>query len=358
MASLSIVTIDLAAVFTTCVSYGSSKLLTSAAYRIPVGLQLLWPVIISIGLFFVRDTPTFYLIKGQEEYAENTLRTIRGGYSESEIRAEMDMLKAQKALKQEEVDVPWSELFKGTNLRRTLLSLSIANFQMLSGIAFATNYATLFLSQIGSNVDPFVLTIGLAVLALAGAVTGLFLVDRIGRRILALTTFGAIFVIDLAVGCLGFAGITNPAVPKAIAAFCLMFGFFFAAGFGPLTYVVTGEMPTARLRNRTSGLVFLSVASFSTVVVYVLPYISQPDQGNLGPKTYLIFAGWMALVFTLTYIYLPETKGRSAAELDEMFDARVPARKFKSKSISFMMVHLLIRCSLSMPKCTREFSPA
>ena len=121
------------------------------------------------------------------------------------------------------------------------------------------------------------LTIGLAILALAGACTGLLVVDKVGRRALALTTFTAIFVIDLVVGCLGFADVKNPAVPKAVAAVCLMFGFFFAAGFGPLTYVVAGEMPTARLRNRTTGLVFLVVASFSTVVIYVLPYVSQPD---------------------------------------------------------------------------------
>lgn len=278
LSSLSIVVIDLAAVFTTCVSYGTSQMTSSAAYRIPIGLQLLWPLIIATGLLFVSETPTFYLIKGREDQAEKSLRSVRKGYTESEIRAEMDMLKAQEALKQEEVEVPWTELFKGVNLRRTLLSLSIANFQQLSGIAFATNYATLFLSQIGSGDNPFVLTIGLAVLALAGAVVGLTLVDKVGRRVLALTTFSVIFVIDLVIGCLGFADLKNPAVPKAIAAFCLMFGFFFAAGFGPLTYVVAGEMPTARLRNRTSGLVFLSVACFATVVIYILPYISQPDE--------------------------------------------------------------------------------
>lgn len=31
----------------------------------------------------------------------------------------------------------------------------------------------------------------------------------------------------------------------------------------------------------------------------------------------------------ITYFYLPETKGRSPAELDEMFEAKLPARKFK-----------------------------
>jgi hypothetical protein len=35
----------------------------------------------------------------------------------------------------------------------------------------------------------------------------------------------------------------------------------------------------------------------------------------------------------LTWLYLPETKGRTPAELDAMFEARVPARKFKGKII-------------------------
>lgn len=52
-------------------------------------------------------------------------------------------------------------------------------------------------------------------------------------------------------------------------------------------------------------------------------------RGNLGPKTYLVFAGWMAACIVITYLYLPETKGRTPAELDAMFEARVPARKFK-----------------------------
>jgi hypothetical protein len=54
-------------------------------------------------------------------------------------------------------------------------------------------------------------------------------------------------------------------------------------------------------------------------------------RGNLGPKTYLIFAGWMFLCVVITFFCLPETKGRSPAELDAMFAARVPARKFKSE---------------------------
>jgi hypothetical protein len=50
---------------------------------------------------------------------------------------------------------------------------------------------------------------------------------------------------------------------------------------------------------------------------------------NLGPKTYLIFAGWMAACVVVTWAFLPETRGRTPAELDEMFGAELPAREFK-----------------------------
>jgi MFS family permease len=155
--------------------------------------------------------------------------------------------------------------------------MSIANMQQLSGIAFATNYVTVFLSTIGGTVSPFVLSMAVAILAFSGAIFGLFLVDKVGRRVLALTSFSILFIINLVVGVMGFFPLSNPAVPRVIAAFCCMFGFFYAAGFGPLAYVIAAEIPTARLRNRSNSFTFLLVAIFSTVVTYVLPYISDKD---------------------------------------------------------------------------------
>lgn len=181
--SLSIIVIDLAAVVTSCISQGTRHIDGAASYRIPIGLQLLWPGIISCGACFVHDNPTFHLIKGEDSKAEASLRSIRGGYSEMEIHAELDALKAQTHLRQSESEVAWNELFKGTNLRRTLLALSIANFQQLSGVAYATNYATIFLLPVVKGQDAFVLVIGLAILALGGACFGLLLVDRIGHEL-------------------------------------------------------------------------------------------------------------------------------------------------------------------------------
>lgn len=56
----------------------------------------------------------------------------------------------------------------------------------------------------------------------------------------------------------------------------------------------------------------------------------NPNAGNLQGKVAFIFGGTCVLACIYTYIYHPETKGRSFEEIDEMFFKRIPARKFAS----------------------------
>jgi SP family general alpha glucoside:H+ symporter-like MFS transporter len=63
---------------------------------------------------------------------------------------------------------------------------------------------------------------------------------------------------------------------------------------------------------------------------FVLPYLFNPDQANLGAKTAFIFGGFSIFCCVYLYFYHPETKGRSYQELDELFAKGVPARQFAS----------------------------
>lgn len=293
----------------------------------PLGLQNLFPITMAVSMLYVMDSPTSYLILGDDANAVKSLRRVRHGYSSEEIAAEMETLKWQNQLRKDCDDVKWFEIFQGTNLRRTLLGTFLAVIQNLSGGIFAGNYATIFLSQVGT-ANPFVLVFGLNILILGGAIVGLFLVDTLGRRRLLLLSFLLLGSIDLAIGGLGFADATNPAVIQAIAALSLLFGFINAAGLGPLIWLLAAELPTARLRNITNAWILLCISLSALTVAYVVPYIANSDAGNLGPKTYLIFAFFMGTGLVVTAIWWPETKGRTPAELDEMFTARLPARKF------------------------------
>lgn len=275
------------------------------------------------------DSPTSYLINGDDTHAEESLRLVRGGYTELELQQEMDILKRQAHLRKEEVEVKWHEIFTGVDLRRTMLATFLGIIQNFSGGVFSTNYATIFLNAVGT-ADPFLLVFGLNILILGGSIVGILLVDSIGRRPLLLLSFLSLGIIDLIIGCLGFADTTNDGVVQAIAGFSLLFGFVLAVGISPLTWLIAAEMPTARLRNVSNAWVLLCISLSNLAVNYVMPFIANEDAANLGPKTFLIFAFCMLLGLVVSWFYWPETKGRSPAELDEMFALRLPARKFKS----------------------------
>jgi hypothetical protein len=276
LGAFTIISVDIASVVTAGINLAVWKNPTSLAFRLPLGIQCLWPFLIGLGMLYVMDSPTSYLIKGDDENAIISLRKIRQGYTDLELEEEMASLKLQTAIRAQETEVPWMDIFRGVNLRRTFVASFIGVFQLMSGLIFATSYATVFLSQIGS-ADPFLLVFGLTLLSLGGAVAGLFLVDYIGRRNLALSTFSIILIIDTVIGGLGFADMTNQSVIKAIAGFCLMFGFFLNAGFGPLGYLSAAEMPTGRLRNKTTSFALFCNATTSLTMAYVLPYINNPD---------------------------------------------------------------------------------
>lgn len=276
ISAMTIVLIAISTVITSGINWGTYKLPSSAAYKIPIGIQLLWPFVIALGMLYVMDSPTAFLIKGDDQKAMISLKKVRQSYSEIELQTELEDLKHQQALRQSEVEVPWSAMFKGTNLRRTFLAAYIGVFQVFSGVIYASAYATIFLSEIGS-ADPFLLVFALTILGLGGAIVGLLIVEKVGRRTLSLTTFTAIFVIDLCIGALGFADLANPQVKKAIAAFCLMYNFFYNVGPGQFSYSNAAEMPTARLKNKTSAFTFFCNSMSSLFVAYVFPFISQPD---------------------------------------------------------------------------------
>ena len=67
-----------------CVDYGTQDRTDSGSYRIPIAIQMLWAIILAVGLFFLPDSPRYYVKKGRLEDAANSLSRLRGQPKESE----------------------------------------------------------------------------------------------------------------------------------------------------------------------------------------------------------------------------------------------------------------------------------
>lgn len=86
-----------------------------------------------------------------------------------------------------------------------------------------------------SNVaNPFEVTIIISCLNFMGTIVGPTLVDKAGRRPVALSGFSILFVLNMAAGGLAAAGLTTSGQRLGLAAVFIMFAFFNAASFQSL----------------------------------------------------------------------------------------------------------------------------
>ena len=168
-------------------------------------------------------------------------------------------------------------------------------------------------------------------------------IERFGRRPLLLIGGAGMGLMCLAIAIVGSIPNYTPAGGLVVALFCI-WTFSYSSSMAPLGYVCVAEMATPRLRAKTAGFASALTAMFGVFTNFVTPILLSAQEAGWLYKTgyvrlnclyhkadsrcrYLFFgfsvAGWLGMFFMV-----PETKGRTYEELDELFESRVPARKF------------------------------
>lgn len=69
--------------------------------------------------------------------------------------------------------------------------------------------------------------------------------------------------------------------------------------------------------------------AYTTAVIttFAVPQLVSANAANLGAKTYLVFGGIVAFLLAFYYTYLPETSEKTFAEMNEMYEMKIPPRK-------------------------------
>ena len=89
------------------------------------------------------------------------------------------------------------------------------------------------------------------------------------------------------------------------------------------------EIATPSLREPTvAWSVFWSYTT-AVITTFAVPQIMDADAGSLGAKTAFIFAGCVFTTLIWAYFFIPETKARTMAEVDEMYAINLPMRKWR-----------------------------
>jgi SP family general alpha glucoside:H+ symporter-like MFS transporter len=119
----------------------------------------------------------------------------------------------------------------------------------------------------------------------------------------------------------------------------LLFTFVYDSTVGPVCYALVAEMPSTRLKTKSVVLARNSYNVMGIVNNIITPLMINPTAWNWGAKSGFFWAVSCALCFAWAYLRLPEPKGRTYGELDVLFEARTPARKFKASTVNGFATH-------------------
>ena len=124
-----------------CVDYATQKKRDPSSYRIPIAIQMAWAVILAVGLFFLPESPRYFVKRGKLDKAAVVLARLRGQPVDSEyVQVELAEIVANheyelQVIPQGGYFSSWANCFKGSlfrsnsNLRRTILGTSMQMMQ-------------------------------------------------------------------------------------------------------------------------------------------------------------------------------------------------------------------------------------
>ncbi|KAK3904865.1 maltose permease MAL31 [Staphylotrichum tortipilum] len=317
-----------------CEPYGGNR-----SWQIPLGVMYVVPAFLTVLLLFLPDTPRFYVTQGQEEKAMQAIRRLRGIKDEAYLRAEVDDIKSAFLMEQEiHQGVHLSDMFRGVDLRRTLLSYGANIGGTATGVTFMAGFSVYLFVQarVGS---PFAWVMISLAIALTGNMAAFPAMQYFGRRelLMATSVVSSAMMFGMAIVYTASGG-HSPAASKALVGLSIVYTWVYGIGQGPVLWALGTEIPSQRLRSQTvgtaSGLNFV----VNWFVAFFTPYFINPDKLGWGPKYGYIWGGSNLILAVWAYFFIPETKGRSLEQLDELFEKGVSARKFSSFALERQLV--------------------
>ncbi|MEW1698586.1 sugar porter family MFS transporter [Streptomyces sp. NPDC093249] len=285
------------------------------AWQWMLGVMVVPALLYGTLSFAIPESPRFLISVGRTERAKEVLAEVEGKGADLDARvAEID-----RAMRREHRST-FRDLFTEGSRFRLLpivwVGIGLSVFQQLVGINVAFYYSATLWQSVG--IDPsssFFYSFTTSIVNIIGTVIAMVLVDRVGRKPLALVGSTGM-AIALAFEAWAFsADLVDGKLPNTQGTVALIaahvFVLFFALSWGVVVWVFLGEMFPNRIRAAALGVAASAQWIANWAITASFPSLAD---WNLS-GTYVIYAVFAVLSIPFVLRYVKETKGKTLEEM-------------------------------------------
>ena len=294
------------------------------AWRFMLGASAV-PGLLLFGVALIAPKSPRWLMKmNRRADAAAELRKIQPGV---DFKARLDAI--ETALHREGGRASWGEVFHHQWRRPLMIGIGLAVFQQITGINAIIYYADQIFAAAGFVTQSSQTTVttwaigGVNVLATLIAIA---FVDRLGRRKLLLSGLIGMAISLAAVGIafrfIGTEAVGPTAAPSGagIVTLFALVGFIicFAFSMGPVTWTVINEIFPGHIRGRAVAVA--TAANWGSAFLVSQFFLSLI--GAIGDSSaFWLFALFCVIAWVWIYVRVPETKGQSLEQIQQLWKA-------------------------------------
>ncbi|XP_044267192.1 facilitated trehalose transporter Tret1-like isoform X2 [Tribolium madens] len=273
-------------------------------------------------LFFLiaPESPYFLIGKNKMIQAEKSLLKLRSN-NKKVVENEIQYIKSELA--KNESQGTFINFFKTRiYMKGLIISVVLIIAQQLSGISAILYYTQEIFTAAGANgLKPEVSSIIIGVVIFFSSFGTPFVADSLGRRLLLLISLLGISLSLLALGIYFYlknsTNLDTSAISWLPIACLVVFIVTFNIGIGPLPWTVSSELFPTSVKPYAASLV--SFACWTTSF-FVTKFFTDMKKSLGEGETFWFFGGCCLVAWLFTFIFVPETKGKSFQEIQEILE--------------------------------------
>ncbi|TGZ33046.1 trehalose transporter 1-like protein isoform X1 [Temnothorax longispinosus] len=298
-------------------------------WRLVALLCALFPLCaIALTLLVVPETPLWLRDQNRPEEALEIMKKFRGIPKDQPAPAEV-LLELKPRVQKKNQNM-LKHLLKRGSLVPFAIMLSFFFFQQFSGIFVVIYNAVIIMDKSGVKVDPYLGAVLIGVARFIASLLTAGVSRKFGRRIpsmisgVGMTIFMGGLSLYLFLDAKGTVMADNGVVPVICM---VMYIFTSTLGYLVIPFAMVGEVYPPKVKDILSGSTVAIGYLFSAVTIK-----TYPDMESLmGMHGVFLFFAIVSLVGTIfILLFLPETKGKTLREIEDMFATKKKSIELQS----------------------------